>query len=153
MKCLRSYRFGLDFWAMGLFLLVMLPNFIWFGLPAQNDVLRRESIVPVLDGAVSAFQILTVVSLCFLKNHGAGKFCWKRPRIWGAAGCCICYYGLWLCYYSGVVNAALILGLCLFPCGAFFLFGLGRKKLFALVFIVLFATLHTLSSLINFFAR
>ena len=29
---LRNYRFGFDFWGMQLFLLVMLPNFIWFTL-------------------------------------------------------------------------------------------------------------------------
>ena len=30
MKPLKQYRFGFDPWGLLLFLLVMLPNFIWF---------------------------------------------------------------------------------------------------------------------------
>lgn len=33
-----KYRFGFDFWGLILFLLVMVPNFIWFAVPAPNDV-------------------------------------------------------------------------------------------------------------------
>lgn len=29
---ISRYRFGFDFWGLLLFLLVMLPNFIWFTL-------------------------------------------------------------------------------------------------------------------------
>ena len=43
------YRFGFDFWGLLLFLLVMAPSFIWFAVPAPNDILRAESVTPVVD--------------------------------------------------------------------------------------------------------
>jgi hypothetical protein len=49
MKLLKPYRFGFDIWGLLLFLLVMLPNFIWFAVPAPNDVLRAESVTPITD--------------------------------------------------------------------------------------------------------
>ena len=60
------YRFGFDIWGLLLFLLVMLPNFIWFAGPAPNDVLRTESVTPVVDLIASVCQVLTVACLCFL---------------------------------------------------------------------------------------
>jgi len=60
MTPLNQYRFGLDPWGLILFLLVMLPNFIWFAVPASNDILRADSVTPVVDAIGSVFQVLTV---------------------------------------------------------------------------------------------
>ncbi len=49
MKPLKQYRFGFDPWGLLLFLLVMLPNFIWFAVPAPDDILRVDSATPVVD--------------------------------------------------------------------------------------------------------
>ena len=54
------YRFGFDFWGLLLFLLVMLPNFIWFAFPAPDAILRTESVTPVVDIIGSVFQVLTL---------------------------------------------------------------------------------------------
>lgn len=37
---LREYKLSLDIWGLLLFWIIMLPNFIWFVVPAPNDVLR-----------------------------------------------------------------------------------------------------------------
>ena len=66
MKPLKQYRFGFDPWGLLLFLLVMLPNFIWFAVPAPNDTLRTDSATPVADAIGSVFQVLTVAYLCFV---------------------------------------------------------------------------------------
>ncbi len=32
-----NYKIGFDIWGLTLFLAIMLPNFIWFAVPAVND--------------------------------------------------------------------------------------------------------------------
>ncbi len=66
MKPLKNYRFGFDPWGLILFLLVMLPNFVWFAVPAPDDILRADSVTPVVDAIGSVFQVLTVACLCFV---------------------------------------------------------------------------------------
>lgn len=149
-KIRETYLFGFDLWGLGIFLLIMLPNFIWFGLPAPNDVLRRESLTPAWDTAASVFQVLMVISLCFLKNRSAGKFVWKHPLALGSGVCCFFYYTAWIFYYGGMASAPVILALCLFPCGAFFLFALERRNIAALIFAALFAVCHTVFGIVNF---
>jgi len=149
-KIRKTYQLGFDLWGLGVFLIVMLPNFVWFGIPAPNDVLRRESITPAWDMAASVFQVLMVGSLCFLKNRKAEKFSWKRPLALGSAVCCLCYYAAWAFYYGGAVSAPVILGLCLFPCGAFFLFALERRNMVSLIPAALFALCHTVYGIVNF---
>ena len=38
---MKKYRFGFEPWGLLLFLVVMLPNLIWFAVPAPNDILRE----------------------------------------------------------------------------------------------------------------
>ena len=37
-KPIKSYRFGFEVWGLVLFLVIMLPNFIWFIVPAPDDI-------------------------------------------------------------------------------------------------------------------
>ena len=45
---LKEYKFGFNIYGLLLFLIIMIPNFIWFAAPAPNDVLRTESVTEVL---------------------------------------------------------------------------------------------------------
>lgn len=45
----RKYRVGFDFRGLILFLIIMIPNFIWFIVPAPNDILRNDSLTPHID--------------------------------------------------------------------------------------------------------
>ncbi len=149
MGLLRAYRLSFDIWGLGLFLLVMLPNVIWFNLPAPNDILRRESVTPVLDGLGSVCQVLFVAALCAVVNRERKKLRFT-PLIWGCIVCGLLYYLGWGLYYAGIVHPAVILLLTVPPCLCFFFFALDRKNYVAGIPIVGFAVCHLLYGIANF---
>lgn len=65
----KKYKLGFEIWGALLFLIIMIPNFIWFAVPAPNDVLRVDSVTKVLDTVASVCQVLMIVLLCVLKNN------------------------------------------------------------------------------------
>ena len=69
----KNYRLGFDPWGLGQFLLIMLPNFIWFALPAPNDILRTESVTPLIDAIAQVFQIIMAALLCAVVNVTRNK--------------------------------------------------------------------------------
>lgn len=149
MKWLNTYRFGFDVWGLIFFLMVMLPNFIWFAVPTPNDVLRTESVTPVVDMVASVCQVLTVACLCFVINKERGKLRFS-PLVIATMVCVIVYYIGWLLYYTGIVNVWVILLLTISPCLAFILFAADRKNLPAVVFATAFAVCHLIFAIINF---
>lgn len=146
---LNKFRFGFDVWGLILFLLVMLPNFIWFAVPAHNDVLRAESVTPVVDMIASVFQVLTVACLCFVINKERGKLRFS-PLVIAAVVCVVVYYIGWVLYYSEIVHTWVILLLTLPPCLAFVLFAADRKNLPAVLFATGFAVCHLIFAIVNF---
>lgn len=40
----KKYKIGFDIRGLIIFIVIMIPNFIWFAVPAPNDILRGESI-------------------------------------------------------------------------------------------------------------
>ena len=67
---LKKYRIGFDIFGLLLFLLIMIPKFIWFAVPAPNDVLRVESFTPIIEGIGSASQVVFIATICILKRKG-----------------------------------------------------------------------------------
>lgn len=55
---LKEYKFGFNIYGLLLFLIIMILNFIWFAIPAPNDVLRAESVTEVIDIIASVCQVL-----------------------------------------------------------------------------------------------
>ena len=149
MKAFNQYRFGFDVWGLILFLLVMLPNFIWFAVPAPNDVLRVESVTPVVDVIASVCQVLTVACLCFVINQERDKLRFS-PLVIATMVCVAVYYVGWVLYYSGIVSEWVILLLTIPPCLAFILFAADRKKLPAALFATGFAVCHLIFAIVNF---
>lgn len=127
-----------------LFLLIMLPNFIWFAVPAPHDVLRAGTGADILDGAASLFQVWLVAALCAVRNKGAGKPA-PRPLILPGA-CILFYYACWAAYYSGMASVPIIFGLTLLPCLAFLLYALYRRNVVAVVPTCLFTVCHVLQA-------
>ena len=152
MKWLTKFRFGFDFWGLILFLIVMLPNFIWFAVPAPNDVLRAESVTPVVDMIASVCQVLTVASLCFVIHKERSKLRFS-PLVIAAVVCILIYYIGWVLYYSGTVTAMVILMLTIPPCLAFILFAIDRKNLPAVLFALGFAICHLVFAIVNFIVK
>ena len=132
--------------------MVMLPNFIWFAVPAPNDVLRTESATPIIDAIASVCQVLTVACLCFVINKERGKLRFSLLVI-ATMVCVIVYYMGWLLYYTGIVNVWVILLLTISPCMAFILFAADRKNLPAVVFATAFAVCHLIFAIMNFINR
>ena len=149
MKLFDKYRFGFDILGLVLFLLVMLPNFIWFAVPAPNDVLRTESATPVVDVIASVCQVLTVACLCFVINKERSKLCFS-PLVIATMVCVVIYYVGWLLYYGGFTSAWVILLLTIPPCLAFIMFAADRKILPAVLFATGFDVCHLIFAIINF---
>ena len=146
---IKNYRLGFDPWGLALFLAVMLPNLIWFVWPAPNDILRAPSVTPLIDAIAQVFQIVMVAALCALVNVIRDKPV-KRGFLAGTAVCVLLYYAGWAAYHVGITNAAVILDLCLAPCGAFLIFALARKNGAALISAGLFTICHLIFAAANF---
>lgn len=143
------YRFGFDFWGLLLFLLVMLPNFIWFAFPAPDDILRTNSTTPVADAIGSVFQVLTVACLCFVIPKSRSKLRFS-PLIIATIICVAIYYIGWALYYTANVSPTVILLLTVPPCLAFILFAADRRNLPAVVLAAGFTVCHQVFAVVNY---
>ena len=124
---LKNYRIGFDWIGLILFLIIMIPNFIWFVVPALNDVLRTESVTGTIDSIASFCQVLMVASLCL-----------------------VLYYICWLCYYQGNTQTAVLIGLTVFPCAAFLIYSYKRRNMIAAFFAGAFSVCHLIYAIVNF---
>lgn len=145
----ENYKFGFDSWGLILFLVIMIPNFIWFAVPAPNDVLRTESVTKVVDAIGSVCQVAMVAALCAIV-HKERKKLGITPLIRAIIGCCLVYYLCWILYYTGVTNVVVILGMTVVPCLAFLFFALDRKNGIALIPIGGFTVCHVIFGVVNF---
>jgi len=142
---MKKYRFGFDWLGLALFLAIMLPNVVWFTVPAPVDILRRESVTGGLDMAAGVCQVLLAASLVCIVNRERPKCRFVLPVI-----ACLGYYAAWAAYYQGTAGPFVILALSLLPCAAFLLFEVERKNYIAVIPTAGFAVLHLISSIINF---
>ena len=146
---LKKYRFGFDVWALVLFFIIMIPNFIWFAVPAPNDILRGESITKTVDEIASICQVLMVMSLCIFIHQDRKKISITR-FIMTTVICCLLYFLCWILYYFGVTNAVFILGLTIFPCLAFLFFAIDRKNMIAVIPASIFMVCHLIYGMVNY---
>jgi len=146
---MKKYKLGFDVWGLIVFLAVMVPNFIWFALPAPNDVLRAQSVTPAVDMAGSVCQVMLIAVLCVLINTGREKLRFS-PLIIAAVCCLAVYYAGWVFYYCGCAGALIIFMLTLPPCLVFILFALDRKNFIALIPTFGFTAAHLIFAVVNF---
>ena len=52
---LKRYKLCFEIWGLLLFFIIMIPNFIWFAIPAPNDILRAKSITEIVDTVASIY--------------------------------------------------------------------------------------------------
>ncbi len=141
MKCLQQYRFGFDIYGLALFLILMLPNIIWFAVPAFNDVLRTESETPIIDTLGMVFQVLMITTLCFVRYKDVQPLR-LSVRMWSVGACIVIYFIGWILYYMGVTSVVVFVFLMLMPCLAFVLYALDRKNIIAVFLAVGFTICH-----------
>ncbi len=146
---LKKYKIGFDIWGALLFLIIMIPNFIWFVIPAPNDILRARSITETVDTVASVCQILMIAALCVFRNKGSKKLS-ITPVIIMASVCYLLYVASWIAYYNGMVNVIVILGLTIPPCLAFLFFAIDRKNGIALIPISIFTICHLVYGVVNY---
>lgn len=146
---LKQYCFSFDPWGLLLFLLVMLPNSIWFAVPAPNDILRTDSVTPVVDAVGSVFQVLTVACLCFVIHKSRSKLRFSFLII-ATIICIAIYYIGWVLYCTANVSPIVILLLTVPPCLAFILFAADRRNIPAALFATVFAVCHLVFAVVNF---
>lgn len=122
-----KYNLRFDIWGLLLFLGIMVPNFIWFAVPAPNDLLRTDSVTRIIDAIGSVFQVLMVIALCAYQNRE-----WKTPGfsflIAAVLICCLLYFTSWIMYYRGMVNPVVLLGLTVPPLSGLYVFCTISKK-------------------------
>ena len=144
------YRFGLDVPALCLFLIIMVPNFLWFAVPVPNDVLRSDSSVPLLGGIGTVAQVISIMALCFIRHQSVGRFRFV-PLVWVVLVLCGAYYGCWGLYYAAVVHWSVLLGLAIFPCAALLCYAILRKNYPVLVPLAVFTICHVSETVVRFF--
>lgn len=142
---MKRWKFGLNLPGLLLFAAIMLPNLLWFAMPAPDDVLCAPSVTPEIDAIGSACQVLAVAALAMLKRVDS------KPRGCGPAPwCCVAAYWLgWLLYYRGCTRPALLLALCLLPCAALLACEIRHRNRIALIPTVAFTACHLAQTLIN----
>ena len=146
---MKKYRFGFEPWGLLLFLVVMLPNLIWFAVPAPNDILREGPAGGFVDSAASVFQILMAAALCLLVNRERGPL-QLTSLIFAAGGCVLLYYAGWAWYYMAFTGPPVIVLLTLPPCLAFEFFAYDRKNAIAMLPIAVFTICHLIYAAANF---
>lgn len=146
---LKKYKLGFDIWGLILFLVIMIPTFIWVAIPAPNDVLRGESVTGVIDTLASVSQVIMVMTLCVVINKNRTRLKWT-PYILLTICCCLLYFVGWIFYYNGIVNDAVILLLTIPPCMTFLFFALERKNFIAVIPNVIFMICHLMYAVANF---
>lgn len=146
---LNSYKFKIDFWSIGLFLLMMLPNFLWFAFPAPNDLLRISSVTPITDAIGSFLQISLIASLSCLARKESKPLRFSLGII-ATLICVIAYFVGWVLYYNAIAYAWVILMLTLPPCLAFLFYAIDRKNWIATTLGIGFTVCHLIFALVNF---
>ena len=134
---MKKYKLGFDVWGLLLFLVIMIPNFIWFVVPAPNDILRTESVTPIVDSIGNIFQILFVSILCMLKRKDLERLKISKLIIMTIVAVGLYYVG-WVAYYIGITNPVIIILLTIPPCASFGLYAIDRKNVLALIPIIVF---------------
>ena len=149
---IKNYSLGFDIYGLLLFLVIMLPNFVWFAVPAANDVLRTGSVTPHVDATASFFQIMLVAALCIVINKHR-QVPMRKAAFRGIAILIALYYLGWLLYYAGLISPVIIMDLCIAPCLAFVLFSISRKNAAALISASVFTVCHVLYAVMNFIVQ
>lgn len=153
---MKKYNLGFDIWGLLLFVVIMIPNFIWFAVPAPNDILRAESATATLDAVASVCQVLMVAALCFVRNperaRADGRIISITPWTAAVFACCFLYFASWVVYYLGIVNVAVIFGLTIPPCLSFLFLAIDRKNMIAVIPCSVFAVCHLIYAVVNYIA-
>lgn len=143
-KFFGQFKFGVDFWAIGLFALLMIPNIVWWCYSPSNDPLRHVTAPTALDVFTYIFQAVSLAVLMFVVRRDRER---QRPNFDSPFFTftllpLVLYYAAWIFYFCGNPNIAVLIFLGAFPCIALACFACLRKNWIALCPIAVFSALH-----------
>ena len=145
----KKYKIKFDLFGLIAFLLVMIPNIVWFFVPAHNDVLRKiKTSTEILDLVAKICQVFIAFCFTFIVIRSGYK---KRLPIFIISFFIflILYYLCWIIYYIGA-NAFTVMGLTILPCFAFVCLSFYKNNMIALVPVLIFTVCHFVYALSNF---
>lgn len=149
MKLFSNYKLGFDKSGFILFLVILIPNFLWLIFPIPNDVLREETVTIQLDVVATIVQVFLIGSLCFLIPVDRTTQMNKSINT-SIVVLLVFYYLSWIAYFSGFQNLIIIIYLALVPSIALLAFAIARMNFPAIIFASIFLITHTTSSIINY---
>lgn len=150
MNAMGSYKFGFDYRVLILFAVIMIPNIIWFIIPAPNDVLRIESVIPTIDMIASISQVTMLIILIFVLNRNFKEFEFKNPLVLLCTIVTALYLLSWVLYYLGISTNVVILVMMILPCLAFIFYGIYVQNYISLIPSSIFLVSHFIFGLVNF---
>ncbi len=140
---LSKFRFGFDFWGLGLFVLLLVPNIVWWCFSPENDVLRQISAPPALDVFAYIFEAVTVAAiLIIVRREAKGLPRFDSPFFTFTVMSVVLYIAAWVFYFCGNVNFAVLLFMGVFPCTALGCYAAMRKNWLVLCPLAVFTALH-----------
>ncbi|RCW76916.1 hypothetical protein [Saliterribacillus persicus] len=146
----KGYTFSFNRMALLIFFIIMIPNFYWFIVSAPNDILKSDSVTPIIDTIATITQILMIFGLAFIRNKKATIFRFNSNWIVMVLICCLAYYVAWIIYYQGIIQPVIILSLSLFPSLAFLFYAIDRKNWVVVMFAITYTILHLIYGIINY---
>lgn len=143
-KFFKNYKLGMDFWALLLYLAIMLPNVIYLCLGNEDPGggVRALEIVSIV------FEILSVAAMLFVIRKERTKKGFFDSLYLTSALFLALYYVAWIFCFLNRLNLAVLLFLAVCPCAAMLLFELERRNVIALAATGLFTIFHVLAALI-----
>lgn len=146
---IHNYKLNFNIWGLVIFLLIMIPNLIWFMVPATHDVLRVDSVTPIVDFISSMAQVIMIFGLCFLSNNKETNSVSNVLKL--SMGTALVFYYLgWLSYYVGFTYNFIILDLCIVPSIIFILSLVSYRNYITLIPTLIFTIGHLIFCLFNF---
>lgn len=129
---LKTYEFGVDLWAVGLFCGTFLLNLLSWCLMPHVYLLKGGN--AGMYAAAYVFLALAGLTLCFLRKRGEGR----DPDFGSPFFLFFCLFAVlgvsaWGFYLAAYVNWAVLLFLAVFPAAAHAMAAVLRKNWFALV--------------------
>ena len=148
-ELIKQYEIGFDFWGFILFLAIMIPNFVWYFVPVENDILDIPTMTPVIDRISRIFQFLAVGALCVLRNVDGKTPMNTAKKIAIAVGYVIYITG-WTIYFTGHSSNFTVIIITIVPAVMLMIFSSGRRNILAFYAFLMFLIFHSIFAFMNF---
>ena len=149
---INQYKLGFSLYGLLAFAIQELPYLPWLICPPADNPLTNNKPASVFWGILEQCGgILTVALLIIIIPKSVNRSNFKSNSFLISVLCLVTYYFCWICYFSGITNAwLLVFGLSAVVPIYYFFVALWLKNKFAIITSILFFIGHTVSNMINF---